>query len=229
MKLTNVILVMVGLTLMMQGALLYQQFRGSSSAAPNVVDVTEGVVLDITPLPVKGSTKAKVVMVEFSDYECPFCAKHATGVGQDIDKEFIATGKLRQAFANNPLRSHRNAKLLALAAICAGEQNRYWEMHDALFSETPSTKDEIIALAENLSVDSDPFQSCLENSVEPTKRIDEDTKKAQELAFKGTPAFAIGIVDEQGRIEIKKFIMGAAPLHVFEKAINEALTKANAS
>lgn len=82
--------------------------------------------VDLVDFPVKGSAQAKAVVVEFSDYECPFCARHATTVLPELMKRFVDGGIVRYALANNPLPMHRNADWLARMALCAGEQGRYW-------------------------------------------------------------------------------------------------------
>jgi protein-disulfide isomerase len=228
----RIVIALVAMTLMIQGVILYRQSWGSAPTGPRqqpTKDAPKGAVMDLAGLPVKGSSSAKVILVEFSDYECPFCSRHATGVGQELEKEFIATGKVRKAFANNPLPMHLNAKLLATAAICAGRQNRYWEMHDALFSKKPTTKDGVQALLSDLAVDPAAFQKCVDTDVEVGQEIARDTQKAKEFQLSGTPSFGIGRVDSQGHITIDKFVNGAQPIGVFEKAIGEVLSKANAS
>jgi protein-disulfide isomerase len=136
-------------TIILQAALFYRHYKQSQSHTEvfPVVDAPPGLVLDISALPAKGSTSAKIVMIEFSDYECPFCARFSNGVARELHEKFIANGKIRYSFANHPLPIHPNALKLAKLAICAGEQNRYWEMHDALFSNLPKSKEAALMLA----------------------------------------------------------------------------------
>src|SRR5262249_806251 len=142
----------------------------------------------------------------FSDYECPYCAQYSTGVGQQIDKQLVANGKVQYAFVNNPLPMHSSAKLLAAAAICAGEEGKYWPMHDRLFESTPRTKEGLLPLIDELGLDSQKFKKCLEEGPNSAKQIDDDSNEAKKLGLVSTPSFAVGHLDRQGHVNIDKFI-----------------------
>ena len=112
----RILIVLISIALMLQAITLYKQHRRSSgpnSPVQPTRDPAPGTAIDLEGLPIKGSGDARIVMIEFSDYECPFCARHAMGVGKDIEKEFVSTGKVRHAFVNHPLPIHPNARLLA--------------------------------------------------------------------------------------------------------------------
>src|SRR5262249_48884223 len=138
-RLLAVLIVLVAITGVMQGIALYQQQRrvvvSTRTTAQPVRDAPAGTTIDTVGLPSEGSKQAKVALVEFSDYECPFCSRYSTGAGTELRTEYVKTGKLVHVFVNNPLPVHPAATLLATSAICAGAQGRYWEMHDLLFSE----------------------------------------------------------------------------------------------
>jgi len=136
-----------------------------------------------------------------------------------LDLKLIKTGKIRYAFGYNPLPIHRLARCLALAAICAGNQNRYWQMHDHLFEATPKAESEVLSIAERIGLDSTKFRNCLQQSQEPARQIEEEVKQAQKLKLNGTPAFAVGLVNAGGRVLIKKLIIGVQPFEVFESTI----------
>jgi len=90
--------------------------------------------VSVTGKPSLGQEDAPVTIVEFSDYQCPFCKRHFSTVFSVIKKEYINTGKVRYVFRDFPIASlHPQAKKGHEAAYCAGEQNKYWEMHDTLF------------------------------------------------------------------------------------------------
>jgi protein-disulfide isomerase len=92
-------------------------------------------VVAIGDAPVKGNPNAKLTLIEFSDYQCPFCRRHAENTLPSLDKEYIATGKVRYVFHDFPLEAiHPQAFKAAEAAHCAGEQQKYWEMHGRLFA-----------------------------------------------------------------------------------------------
>ena len=234
MNTNRVLLVLVSLTVAMQGTLVYQQYRRSARSSqtqvapaetPAVQNAQQDISIDLTPLPIKGRKDARVVLVEFSDYQCPFCARHTATVEPDLETQFVASGKIRYAFANNPLPFHLNAKPLATAAICAGDQGNYWEMHDRLFAKQPKTMDEVESIVQSLKLDVAQFKRCRDSSPEPDKRIDSDRQKAQELRMNFTPGFAIGIADNAGRLSVKKLISGAQPIEVFSRTLNELLAE----
>jgi protein-disulfide isomerase len=181
--------------------------------------------MELDGIPIKGKANAKVVMIEFADYECPYCAQHSNGVSKEIDKEFVETGKIRYAFANNPIPSHRNAIPLAQAAICGGQQDRYWQMHDRLYEAEPKTREELISIVDELGLDHLKFEQCLDQAPDAFKEIGRDTIAAKSLGFSATPAFAIGLADSQGRVQIQKLITGAQSFAVFKSAIGEIVQK----
>ncbi|MGH9237725.1 MAG: DsbA family protein [Vicinamibacterales bacterium] len=149
--------VMVALTLVMQAAILYRT-PARRPAPPPTTDAPQNVYFDLVDFPVKGSAQAKAVIVEFSDYECPFCARHATTVLPELMKRFVDGGLVRYALANNPLPMHPNADWLARMASCAGEQGRYWDIHHGLFASKPASHPAAIALADPLDLDRSRLQ-----------------------------------------------------------------------
>jgi protein-disulfide isomerase len=223
MKTNRIIMILLGLTLSMQGFILYKQYTGTPSrgTAPNPVKtVASGTTIDVSGMPVRGSADAKIIFIEFSDYQCPFCATYANGVAKDLDKKFVATGRMKYVFANNPLPIHTAAQDLAIAAMCAGEQGHYWEAHDALFLTKVRDKDDI-QLVKDLGLDEENFRLCVDGSGERFQRIEKEKKIAKDLGLEGTPGFAVGYFNSKGRVELKTLIIGAQPFEVFEKAIND--------
>src|SRR5512146_43017 len=94
-----------------------------------------GVVLDVTGAPFKGDKNAKYTVVEFSEFQCPFCRRHVRDTVPQLDKEYVQPGKVKYVFLDYPLESiHKNAFKAAVAGNCAAEQGKFWEMHDRLFA-----------------------------------------------------------------------------------------------
>ncbi len=121
---------------LISGAVPFEQFKSvieeelSGSAAGSVQRETVGN----GDLPSLGKASAKVTLVEFSDYQCPFCARHFTQTEQQLNKEYIDTGKVKFYYRDFPLpQIHPGAQKSAEAARCAGDQNKYWEYHDLVF------------------------------------------------------------------------------------------------
>lgn len=224
MKTNRIIVILFAVSITLQAINL---FRGPSSARPGkrqtaaelVIDAPEGVVIDLAGLPVEGSSTSAIVLVEFSDYECPFCSRHAQGAGKKIREELVETGKIRHAFANNPLQMHKSARLLAAAAICSGQQAQYWKMYDQLFAFKPTTIGEIHDITKSLELNVQTFDECM-TSENTESIIQKDMAKARELRLTGTPGFAIGQLDDNGVVHVQKLITGAAPLQIFKKVID---------
>jgi protein-disulfide isomerase len=189
-----------------------------------VRDASSTSSFDVAGIPAEGRPDAKVVLIEFSDYECPYCARHVRTTEDALRKHFIETGKIRHLFANNPLPMHPNATFLATSAICAGQQDQYWEMRSSIFKEGAKTKEQVLPLADRLGMDRGIFEACL--AMGPHPQVKSDQALAERLQLTSTPAFGIGRLSPSGRLQLQTFIIGAQPAAVFEKALDEALSQA---
>lgn len=165
----------------------------------NAVELsTPSVSLDDSPT--LGSDTAKIGIVEFSDYECPYCRTSQTQLLPQIKKEYIDTGVVRYVHKDYPLVSiHSQAAPAAIAAQCANAQGRFWDMHEALFAH-PLRAALYPELARKLKLDEQKFSVCL-NDAAPRQAIYRDVQEARRLGISGTPSFAIG------RIEGNKLIV----------------------
>jgi protein-disulfide isomerase len=205
------------------GALAYKHYTADREFAAQVRDAPKGASISLDGLPIKGSAGAKVVVVDFSDYQCPYCIKHFLGVGKQLESEFILPGRVREAFVNNPLPTHGMARFLAATAICAGKQGQYWRMHDELFGRRPNNEQDVGQIADALLLDKRELMSCAADDVGVASQIDHDVQQSKKLELTNTPAFALGRVRPDGSVSIEKFIQGALPLTIFESAINQLL------
>ena len=211
------------LAILIVGAFLYFNNNSSGSAVPsgNVVQNPgeqipsqgEKVNVQIGDAPVLGSKTAKVTIVEFSDYECPFCGRHFQQTYPQLKKDYIDTGKAKLVFKDFPLSFHPQAQKAAEAARCAGEQGKYWEMHDKLFSnqESLSVENEK-KWAKEIGLNSAKFDSCLDSG-KYAGAVQSDSSYGQSIGVSGTPAFFIN----------GKLISGAQPYSVFKQAIDAEL------
>lgn len=170
---------------------------------------------------VLGKSDAPLTMVEFTDYECPFCKRFYDTTFQTLKKNYIDTGKLKFISRNMPLPMHPHALKAAQAAMCAGEQGKYWEMKDALFKNQNKLEVEgLTTYASALMLDSDVFKICLSDTTRE-KAINDEANYINSLGVNGTPAFVLG-KSVGDAVEGRK-IIGAQPVAVFENAINEML------
>lgn len=188
------------------------------------------VVLNLKGDPFKGEKNATVTLVEFSDYQCPFCARHVRETLPPLEREFIATGKIKYVFRNFPIASiHPLAFKAHEAAHCSGEQEKYWEMHDRLFANSKAlgAKD-LSQHAQALALDLPKFQECLASG-KHAEKIRTDLAEGQTAGVKGTPTFFLGLTEpnETQQITAVKIIRGAQPYAAFKQAIESLLSTKN--
>jgi protein-disulfide isomerase len=165
---------------------------------------------------VLGEPNAPVTIVEFTDYQCPFCLKYAQETLPSMIADQVATGEVYYVLKDLPLESiHPSARAAAKAARCAGEQDKYWEMHDALFESQDTwanlPDETFLDLAGSLGLDPDAFTSCLE-SEDTNQAIQENIDEALALGANSTPFFYVDGLP----------IPGAQPYELFQYAIGEA-------
>ena len=180
--------------------------------------------------PSLGPADAPITIVEFSDYQCPFCTRWHEQTYKPLMDAY--PNKIRFVYRNFPLSFHQNAFLSAQAALCAGDQNSYWEYHDKLFAEkalmndaagTVLAVDEFVKFADDLKLDTKTFQDCL-TSEKYKQFVTDDMNYAANLppengepAVGGTPTFFIN----------GHRIVGAVPLPYFTQIIDAELAKSN--
>ena len=162
--------------------------------------------------PSKGPADAKITIVEFSDFECPFCGKAEDSVTQVMEKY---AGKVRIVFRHFPLSFHPNAPKAAEASMCANEQGKFWEMHKVLFANRSAlTVEDLKKHASSLGLDQAKFNECLDGN-KMKSYVEADTKAGGDVGVSGTPAFFIN----------GKLLSGAQPFSEFEKVIEAELKK----
>jgi protein-disulfide isomerase len=172
---------------------LLQQAMGPRPAAAGATAGTgaampSGAVqpLTVAGRPSKGNPRAKLTLVEYSDYECPFCGQYVAQVYPQIDQAYIATNKINYVFKNFPIEQlHRQSFKAHMAAACAGDQRRYWEMHDRLFLDQRSLSlDRFVEIATMLKLDPVAFRACVE-STKHEAMIAKTSPRRSAAAYKG--------------------------------------------
>src|SRR2546427_11330434 len=139
-----------------------------------------------------GREDAPITLLEFSDYQCPFCRTFHAEIFPEIKKQYIDSGKMRFISLDLPLPQHQQAQIAAEAARCAGDQGKYWELRSALLADQSSHSEDIIASAGSLlSLDVNRLRSCI-SSQQHKNEIQEDAADADSLQINGTPTFILG-------------------------------------
>jgi len=202
--------------------------REGARAAPSEPAFKEQVV-SVGPSPYKGASDATVTLIEFSDYQCPFCSRHARDVMPTLVEEYVETGKLKYVMRENPIASiHRNAVNASMAALCAKDQNQYWDMHDVMFENQKQLGlENLKQYAADIGLETTQFNECLE-SQKYKEQVDSDLASAAKLGVSGTPGFVLGLTDpeDDDKVLLTKYIRGAQSLPVIKQAIDDLLAEA---
>ena len=190
-------------------------------------------ILDIQPFDLNidnaaanGSRNARVALIEYSDFQCPFCGQHSQTAYRDLQRQFVDTGIVRYVFRNLPIESlHPLAFKAAEAAECARGEGKFWEMHDRLFSNQQALgTSDLLRHAEALNMAPAKFLACLSNG-ETTAKVRDDLAEARRLGLTATPVFLVGEFQADGSVRITRKITGAQPFQVFEAALATFLPK----
>jgi protein-disulfide isomerase len=187
------------------------------------------IVLNIDGAPIKGDKNAKVTLIEFTDYQCPFCSRHFRDTLPQIVNDYVKAGKVRYVLKEFPLESiHPLAFKAAEAANCAGEQGKYWEMHDRLFTnQNALAAQQLPGHADAVGLDMAKFKSCLEGG-NYTAKVRKDLADAQKAGATGTPTFLLGITDPMAtEVKTVRKLVGAQPYAAFKDAIDSLLSAKN--
>jgi protein-disulfide isomerase len=173
--------------------------------------------------PQLGAPEARLVLIEFSDYQCPYCARHYSETFKQLERDYIATGRLRYVVAEMPIgQIHPLASKAAEAARCAREQGKFWEMHARLFSN-PRQLEPWAAHAEALGLDVGGFQACLD-SARHADGIQRNAAAAQQSGISSTPTFLLGVATSD-TVRVIRRLRGAAPYAAFKSEIDALLAE----
>jgi protein-disulfide isomerase len=168
----------------------------------------------------RGNPDAKVTVIEYSDFQCPFCKQHVEETQPALDEEFVDTGKVMWVFKHFPLSIHPQAPAAGAAAECAADQGKFWEMHEALFAsqdtwavEDPNPVFE--ELAAGIDLDAAAFSACLADGA-TAERVTSDMTEGAPFV-QGTPTFIV-LYNGEGQI-----IPGALPIDTFRQVLQQAV------
>lgn len=170
-----------------------------------------------------GAPGARVWMVMISDFQCPYCKQWHDSTYPAIEREYVRPGKIRLAYVNLPLSSHRHAWPAAETAMCASAQGKFWPVHDGLFATQPrwSRLSDATALFDSIAVaagvDAAAFRACLrDHATKPLIQADAD--RAERTGIQSTPSFIIG----------NQLVEGAYPIDAFRPVLDSAIAAAGA-
>jgi protein-disulfide isomerase len=173
---------------------------------------------------VMGSADAKATIVEFSDYQCPYCRVFWKNTFPQLKSEYIDKGLVRFVYRDFPLDFHEMAQKYAEATECAADQDKFWEMHDKIFAEQEKkgsgttisgiTVDDVKKWAQQIGLDSAAFDQCL-NSDKYAQEVKDDLADGEKAGVSGTPSFVIN----------GQLLEGAQPFSAFKAVLDKVLAQ----
>jgi protein-disulfide isomerase len=215
--------ILISLALCLAAASLVWLYYGRSTAqAPGTPGGGLSIPaepIDVGNRPSLGASDANVVIIDFSDFECPYCRRFAQSTLPDINRDYIANGKIKLVFWNVPLPIHAAALGAAVAGQCAREQGRFWQMHDALFAINSEPDDEQISLiAHRLGLDLPRLERCAND--QRRSELLAEAAAANALGVTSTPSFLVGVALPDHRVRVMDAFAGAPPVAEFKRIID---------
>jgi len=194
---------------------LAQRQAPPAPAGPVTMSVGDG--------PALGNADAPITIMEFSDYQCPFCKRHFTNTLSALKTNYIDTGKVRYVFRDFPLDSiHPYARKAAEAAHCAGDQGKFWDMHDVMFNyQGALMQDNLKGFVHDMKLDVEAFNACLDGG-KYAKTVEADVAAGSAAGVTGTPGFFIGKTKPDGTM-VATLMKGAQPAAAFSQVIDRLL------
>jgi len=172
--------------------------------------------------PSLGDAKAQVAVVEFSDFQCPYCRKHEQSTMPMLREQYVNSGKVRYFFLDFPLTFHPHALEAAIAGACAQRQNAFWQMHDRLFeNQNQLGPDLYLKLSDEAGLDKPKFQACLADA-KVKREVAERVALGERAGVQGTPAFLIGRLTD-GVLTDTRAVSGARSFEDFQKVLDQYL------
>jgi protein-disulfide isomerase len=203
---------------------LLQEKSDKITVAPAPPPPSKLITLNLKGEPFRGEASARVAIVEYSDFACPFCAEYVRDTFPNIEKNYLKPGKVKYFFRDLPAPEHTNALAAACAARCAGEQGKFWEMHDLLFAaQSAFSPKDLTSYAQGLGLDTTQFNQCLASGKyeQVIRRV---VASAERLGLYGTPVFLIGTIGDDGNIfRATKVLVGGSDSQALTSALDEVL------
>jgi protein-disulfide isomerase len=208
-----------------------RQVKALLKAEPAATPPTEqdftNIVLDVKGRTFRGNKNAKLAVVEFFDYECPYCRRFAHDEFPKIQDQYINSGKIKYYFFNYPLPSHHSALAAARGVLCANDGGKFWEMHERLFTGQ-GTQDlaveNLVKLARELKLDETGFRGCL-NAGQHADEVERDVSYGRKAGLRGIPCFLFGVTDpEDEHLEVLRIVNGSRPFGQFKEILDDMLS-----
>jgi protein-disulfide isomerase len=184
------------------------------------------VPMAIGEAPVLGAPDARVVLIVYSEFKCPFCGKFAKDVMPRLISDFVKPGRIRVVFRHFPLDElHPFARPAAEATWCLAKQGQFWEMHDKLFANQARLDADLLQKElGQLAIDRTAFDVCVKNDA--PKKVQADVESGEALGVSGTPTSFLGVATDDGRVQLVERVVGARPYAEISTAIDRLIASA---
>jgi protein-disulfide isomerase len=180
--------------------------------------------VSIEGAPRKGPDSATLVLIEYADFQCPFCRDFARHTLPELEKRYVATGKVQLVFRNLPLQEiHPQALMAAEAAECAEEQGKFWEVHDALFMDQRLDETSLLAKVRAADLDLARFSTCVQGP--GAVKVRQDLAASRALGLAVTPTFLIGRRQATGLVKVERVITGVKDTAAFAAVLDSMLAE----
>jgi len=192
-------------------------------SAPNL---NRELIISTSGAAIKGDQNARVTLIELSDYQCPYCSRYFQQTLPQLERDYIKTGKLKYVFIDFPIETlHPSALTASIAARCAGEQGKYWEMHDRLFANHQDlAAANMILHAQAIQMDVPKFSQCLD-SKKYESEIRDKVAEMKQAGVNGTPTFFLGLTSPNDpKVKIVSALNGAKSYDSFKALIDNLLS-----
>jgi protein-disulfide isomerase len=198
---------------------LLERQQAKPAAQPQEEGPTKAKITDLSKVSMLGSKEAPFTIVEYTDYQCPFCQRFHVTAFPELKKAYIDSGKVRFYSKDMPLDFHPNAMRAAMAARCAGEQGKFWELRDTMGANPNSLDIEhILNFAGNLKLDTGALRACIDGG-KYKETVQNDVLEAMRIGANGTPTFIVG--KSVGEGVDGELIVGALPFQMFDSKLKE--------
>jgi protein-disulfide isomerase len=215
--LSRAFLIAIAVLLVIAGG--WAAFLGRNTSVPAHPAV--GRVVSFATSSTKGSESAPLAVVEWSDFQCPFCGRFARDTQPQLFEEYVSAGKVLWVFKHLPLKRHQHARRAALQAQCATRQGRFWELHDVFFGQQAGLKSLLNAPPSHIGLDLDAFRACVQEMDD--RFLQADIREAETLRISGTTTFLIGRTSGRQTMTVTSIVRGSAPAGAFSRALDAAL------
>jgi protein-disulfide isomerase len=173
--------------------------------------------------PFRGTNAARVAIIEYSDFDCSYCGRYARDIFPHVDGDYIKPGKLRYFFRDLPEPKETNSWFKARAARCAGDQGKFWQLHELLFNTQSASEKDVVSLAQTLGLNMENFNACLYTE-KYLVNIERSVAGAKRMGIFGTPAFLIGVISDDGDfVKVKRVLIGAESYDSIKSVLDELL------